>query len=223
LTPHAVLLHGFQDDPRELAALAPSLVPHGWRVSVPRAPRDTPAGPTWWDHDADGTPVPDTVLEALGVVERVVGTGTDGAHPTVLVGFSQGGALALAAVLRRGAVAAHGAACVSGFLLDPHAVDYDVRAASDRGTRVLLAHGDDDRVVDPQLARSAARLLGRHGVPVELTEQAGGHVLSAALCEEVRRWLGAFAPQPLSESTLSESRSLSRSEKPSRSDWSGPK
>ena len=189
-------LHGFEDDPERLAAplrhlIADAGLADRWQVIAPRGPAETPAGPSWFG--ADGIADPDAVAAAVAAVHEVAAApDADGAAPEgplVLVGFSQGGALALA--VAHGPVgpatdALTGVCCCGGFLLSPDDATYDWEGEP---TPTLLVHGADDDVVDPQQARAGARALERRGIPVEHCEVATGHQVDATLLAPVVAWL----------------------------------
>jgi predicted esterase len=100
----------------------------------------------------------------------------------VVVGFSQGGALALLWALRvvdgshdRATPDLAALAVVAGWLPSVDGLELD--PAGCRAARVLIAHGDDDETVAPQLGRGAARLLERQHIDTTVTTLAAGHDL----------------------------------------------
>lgn len=179
-----IVLHGHDDDPGALAAIAPSLAPPAWTTVVPDGPVATSGGRrAWWRSDDDGAPFPDDIAAAAATVDAVVAQHA-AAAPVVVAGFSQGGALALALALRdpsavpagsSGAIA--GVIAVSAWLPDLVGLPADLAGAAARATPVLVAHGGDDEDVPLLLGRSAARLLDRHGVPVAFVVLDVGHRL----------------------------------------------
>ncbi len=189
-------LHGFEDDPERLATplrqlIADAGLAERWQVIAPRGPAEAPAGPSWFR--ADGTADADVVTAAVAAVHEVAaGLDADGAAPDgplVLVGFSQGGALALAVAHGPAGAATSaliGVCCCGGFLLGPDDATYDWEGEP---TPTLLVHGADDDVVDPQQARAGARALERRGIPVEHLEVATGHQVDAVLLAPVVAWL----------------------------------
>ncbi|MCC5618946.1 prolyl oligopeptidase family serine peptidase [Nostoc sp. CHAB 5836] len=88
--------------------------------------------------------------------------GLDEAH-TVLVGFSQGAAMALHAGLRRAKPLA-GIISFSGALEMPDALAAEIKSRPE----VLLIHGDSDQVIPVEQALRAAYFLRASGVEVDL-------------------------------------------------------
>jgi predicted esterase len=132
------------------------------------------AGFSWW-ADALGQ-TPDAA--AVAVLERTVGDQLGLAFddtPTVFVGFSQGGAAALALALLGTRTTVAAVVCVAGFL--PVDVPTGVGAVADpeASPRIVFVHPADDEVVDVFLAERAARLLAKAGYDTELLEIDGGH------------------------------------------------
>ena len=92
----AVITHGFPGTPAEVRAVATALAAIGWRVSAPLLPGfgngwDTLAERRW--------------TEWRGVVAREAERAAADGGPTMLVGFSMGAALTLAAIADEGAPA----------------------------------------------------------------------------------------------------------------------
>jgi len=112
----------------------------------------------------------DKELQRLGL------TGND----LFLVGFSQGGMLALSAGLNR-AIAPRGIAAAAAALLET--------ATPHNKAPVCLVHGDADTIVSPDLSRTAESTLREHGLDVT------AHYLPCvghALSPEATAQIGAF-------------------------------
>jgi phospholipase/carboxylesterase len=113
-------------------------------------------------------------------LRRLALTGKD----LFLVGFSQGGMLALSAGLNR-AVAPRGIAAAAAAVLES--------AAPRNKAPVCLVHGEADSVVSPSLSRAAESTLREHGLDVTAHYlPAVGHRLSADVIDAI----GAFLYQP---------------------------
>lgn len=191
-----VLLPGYGDRPERFIARVDDLDPSNqWSVVVlePRLPRET--GPYWYDVDADG-PLTSELDGSVDAVRRELAalsslTGIDAAS-MVLVGFSQGGALAMALLLDPDHDPAPAAVAVlAGYL--PHRADSAVDLTRAEGRPVLLAHGRDDELIEPLRGRSAARALQRAGAAVTWVETEGGHRFDDPLIAPLRAWLAALA------------------------------
>lgn len=192
-----MLLHGYGDDPADLAALTPRLDPEGrFTTVVPRAPFDGPGGPAWFESDADG-PDPRALTASLTALDRLIDNRCRAlaADPaaTVVVGYSQGAAVALALALRSGAPRRPaGVAAVAGFLLHAEGLEWAISEAAPT-TAALLVHGADDDIVAVQQGRSAARVLARSGMAVTWREFDGGHAIGPETVEALQTWLAAVA------------------------------
>ena len=135
----------------------------------------------WWsdEPEADGWPalvaLLDSTADSLGLAAR----------PIVVVGFSQGGAAALAWAStpgRRQTMAA--VVCVAGFL--PGST---VPVASGGAPAVVVVMPEDDELVDPFLGAVAVRALSKAGFPVTRLDVAGGHEWTPTIASAVARWL----------------------------------
>lgn len=95
-----------------------------------------------------------------------------GPVPVVLVGHSMGGRTALATADERRVV---------GVVALAPWIDADLRVGDLTGRRVLLAHGDRDRVTDPRVTRDFAARATASGSDVEFVSIAGdGHAMLRA-------------------------------------------
>jgi phospholipase/carboxylesterase len=192
--PVVVALHGYEDDPAALAAALASLADVTVDVVTPRAPFEAASGPAWFRSDDDG-PVEAELqrsLEVVGqLVDRAAATHAVDRSEIVLGGFSQGGVVALAFALHEAGAGRPlgGVFSISGYLLHAESIPYDPAGLAAAATPVLVVHGVDDPVVAIQQGRSSARLLERHGVPVELVETDEGHALGPVAVRALRDWL----------------------------------
>jgi phospholipase/carboxylesterase len=184
-----VLLHGYGDQPDRLSALVPGLgLAADSEVLVPRGTYDGETGPAW----VPAVPSPAEVDGALDHLSAEIAAAGAGPGETVVGGFSQGGAMALALGLRDGA-RWHPAAVfgMAAYLFAPDLVAYDM--ARGPGLPVLLLHGEDDDAVPVAQGRSAARVLERAGAPLRWREVEGvGHEPSPTFADDVGHWLSGL-------------------------------
>ena len=193
-----VLLHGLGADGGDLLPAAEALRPAApLRFLLPHAPvRPVTLNGglpmrAWFDVVAIDPEAPEDTagLEAsAAAVEALVADQARQGIPPGRVfpgGFSQGGALALYAGLRRTAPLA-GLACLSGFL--PRSTRLGPAAPR---TPVFMAHGERDPVVPPELARRARRRLEAAGVPLAFHGYDMEHTLCAAELADLEAWLDA--------------------------------
>ena len=181
------LLHGLGADENDLGDLAVGLSSLGSVTSL-RAPIPYGPGFAWFDVqfgpdgvrsvDADG------ILAAGANVADFAGSCAE--PRKVLIGFSQGAAVALAAA----ALAADqfvAVAALSGF---PPPNFHSLTTAVN-GPSILLQHGDEDRVVSPHFSQDMA--AGLQGANKEVTHQKYpmGHTISPESFSDLRCWLAA--------------------------------
>jgi alpha/beta superfamily hydrolase len=115
--------------------------------------------------DTGHTPVVDARWALDEIAERL-----DGTRPTCLVGHSLGGRAALLAAPRP--------EVVSACALAPWVHADDVPAGLD-GERLLIVHGDRDRVASPERSAALARALARHAHVGYVTVAGGAHAMLA--------------------------------------------
>lgn len=114
---------------------------------------------------------------------------------TVLVGFSQGGSMAMytamyTPVRLAGVIAL--ASCMLNFqqLRDESRADYQPFAAANINTPFKMINGSDDQVIPLHMGQDAASSLRQAGYGVEfVAEPAMGHNLTANALNRIDRWL----------------------------------
>jgi predicted esterase len=172
-----VLLHGHAGSPEAMLDAAVALAGAApVQVVLPRGPLVAEDGWAWW---RPGSPCErstvDGVLDVLGADAR----------PTVLAGFSQGGAMALLAGAARAPVAA--LVVVAGFVPDELAPQ---AAGSLALPPVLVLHGEGDEAVDVLHGRRVARWCERVGArTVEVGWYEAGHDWAPETTARLAAWL----------------------------------
>jgi predicted esterase len=190
-----VLLPGYGDEPATFVDHLDTIDrDRRWHVAVARPPLATPDGPAWFTVGEEG-PDADQLTDAVDAVAATLADLLDrfALAPDALVvgGFSQGGAMALAAGLDPSLAARPGAVAALGAYLPHRGTSQD--QALFAGRPVLVAHGADDEVVDALLGRSAAKTLHRTGAIVTWVEVDAGHTLDGPLLGALRDWLVELA------------------------------
>ncbi len=104
---------------------------------------------------------------------------------TVLGGFSMGSVMSYALGLGPDRPAPGGILAFSGFLPTVEGWQPDVP----RPTRVFIAHGRRDPVMDVEFARAASRLLRAAGMDVEYLEGDGAHWIEPDHAAKAAAWL----------------------------------
>lgn len=179
------LLHGLGADENDLGDLAVGLGALGSVTSL-RAPIPYGPGFAWFDVqfgpdgvrsvDADG------ILAAGALVAEFAAGATE--PRKVLVGFSQGAAVALAAA------ASHpdqfdAVAALSGF----PPPNFEALLTAPNGPAILLQHGDEDRVVSPHFSQDMAIDLVAANKKMTHQRYLMGHTISPQSFSDLRLWL----------------------------------
>jgi phospholipase/carboxylesterase len=186
-----VLHHGRGSDEGDLLALAEHLDPaRRLHVVTPRAPLALGgAGYHWYVVPRVGYPDPETFRAAYRQLAELHDETWErlglSARQTVLGGFSMGAVMSYALGLGPGRPSPAGILAFSGFVptVEGRALELP------RPTRVLVAHGRTDPVIEVGFARRARRLLEDAGMDVEYHEGDHGHWIEATDVDAARRWL----------------------------------
>jgi phospholipase/carboxylesterase len=194
-----VLHHGRGADEQDLLGLADVLDPERrLHVVTPRAPLTIPGWPGhhWYVVPRVGFPDKDTFDAAYAKLaalhdELWERTGLTPAE-TVLGGFSMGSVMSYALGLGPDRPAPAGILAFSGFVptVDGWQPDLEGRAA----TRVFIAHGRQDPIMDVAFARRARDLITGGGLPVDYHESDAGHHIDPAHVPAAIDWLRASVP-----------------------------
>ncbi|TDW49478.1 phospholipase/carboxylesterase [Curtobacterium sp. PhB42] len=187
-TPLLVTMHGVGSNERDLLGLAPAL-PAAWTMASLRAPMPWGQGFSWYPLGTPGSPalepVDTAVAEVLAWVDSVAAD-----HPRIgLLGFSQGGSMALQLLRARPAAFAF-AVSLSGFVV-PGVTDSRDEAVAAVRPRVFLGHGDLDPVIP---AEATARTQAWAAANTTVTDRAYEglpHAVSAAELSDVAAFIGA--------------------------------
>jgi phospholipase/carboxylesterase len=202
---HTILwLHGLGADGHDFEPIVPELVASHWpplRFVFPHAPvrpvTVNGGAPMRAWYDIKGTAIADK-QDAVGIRESIAAVDTliarEGergvpAQRIVLAGFSQGGAIALAAGLRHPQPLA-GIVALSTYL-PLHEQTADERSPVSTATPIFQAHGSADPAVPLALGVLSRDWLRMHGYNVDWHEYPMGHQVSAAEIADLRTWLGA--------------------------------
>jgi len=198
-----VALHGVADSAEQIdqmIALVPSRVLRespDVRWVFPRASeraisiRGGRVATAWYDiFGFDRSRLDDLgIAAARDIVAGVVRAEREEGRRVVLVGFSQGGSLALHVGLELGAA-------VAGIFALAAALPYPdlVPAAEPCSPRVFVGHGRFDRRIAHGLGLESFRLLAARGYDVEWRSYWCGHVVAPRAMRDLRAWLHACEP-----------------------------
>ena len=195
-------LHGLGADGHDFAPIVPELLRPDWpgiRFVFPHAPvrpvtinNGLPMR-AWYDirnlsieqrADEEGLRASMREVDALIARERDRGVP---ASRLLLVGFSQGGALALASGLRRESAVA-GIACLSGYLPMAERTEAELTPAG-RATPVFLGHGRQDPMVAISLGTRTRAALEGWQVPVTWRDYPMPHSVCAEEIRDLGDWM----------------------------------
>lgn len=201
---HAVIwLHGLGADGHDFEPLVPELVAPDWpalRFVFPHAPQRAVTinngmhMRAWYDiAGADLASRQDEggVRESIAQVEALIARENGRGVPSdniVLAGFSQGGAIALAAGLRHAQRLA-GIIALSTYL-PIHESTTQERAPANADVPLFMAHGSADPVVPMQLGTFSRDHLIALGYKVDWHSYPMGHQLCAPQVVDLREWIG---------------------------------
>lgn len=199
-----IWLHGLGADGNDFAPIIPQLNlarDCGYRFIFPHAPlRPVTCNGgyvmrAWYDiyslenrsqEDAAGLLQAKSIIETL--IAKEIARGIP-AQRIILMGFSQGGAVALHAGLRFPQALA-GIAALSSYL--PLAETLAAEAhPGNAGTSIFMAHGSDDPVVAYKLGLKSRRLLEQQEYNVQWHEYPMEHSVCGAEINHISSWLGA--------------------------------
>ena len=195
-------LHGLGADGHDFAPIVPELVRPDWpaiRFVFPHArvrPVTINGGVpmrAWYDINnlsidqrADEAGLRESIAEVDALISRERDRGVPPSR-LLLIGFSQGGAVALAAGLRREAGVA-GVASLSGYLPMADKTKAEITSAG-LATPVFLGHGSQDPVVAPVLGSRSRATLVELGVKVQFHSYPMAHSVCADEIRDLGDWL----------------------------------
>ncbi|HWX75065.1 MAG TPA: phospholipase [Solirubrobacteraceae bacterium] len=201
-----VLHHGRGTDERDLLGLADALDPaRALHVVTPRAPLELPGAPGyhWYVVPRVGFPDPNTFAGAYRALADLhdalwADTGIAPAR-TVLGGFSMGTVMSYALGLGPDRPPPGGILAFSGFLASVRG--WEPSLGDRRATRVFIAHGRNDPVIDVGFARAARRTLEAGRLEVEYHESQVAHSIDPRELPAAASWLErALSPERLASS-----------------------
>ena len=197
-----VWLHGLGADGHDFAPIVPELVRPEWpalRFVFPHAPVRAVtinAGMrmrAWYDirdldlaQRADETGVNESIAQVEALVVREAERGIP-AHRLILAGFSQGGAITLAAGLLRATPFA-GLVALSSYL-PMHDRAAQRLATGANAQPVFMGHGTQDPVVPFMAGAASAQILSSLGFKVDFHRYAMPHSVCADEVRDLGHWL----------------------------------
>ncbi len=197
-----IWLHGLGADGHDFAPIVPELVRPHWpalRFVFPHAPvrrvtinNGVPMR-AWYDilsldfrSRADAAGVADSVTKVEALIAREQERGMP-PERILLAGFSQGGAITLAAGLAR-TQPLGGLVALSTYIPDPDAARASLTGAA-TAQPVFMAHGSSDPVIPVQIGEHSAQLLQQLGLAVEWHRYPMAHQVCAEEISDLGNWL----------------------------------
>ncbi|MEL6342988.1 MAG: alpha/beta fold hydrolase [Myxococcota bacterium] len=179
-------LHGYGADERQIASLVPLSLDAPVRYLAPRAPHPIHGGGYGWfpiANPAEGpTADPAEVAKSCQALLDWIDAEAHGL-PVVVVGYSQGGSMAMEMALRFGDRFAAIAVMAGALLTRPPPVsNHDLRP-------LFFGYGRRDPLIDPARRADDVAILRARGWIVEDHTYNIGHVVSAAERRDLMRWL----------------------------------
>ena len=197
VNPLLIILHGYGADERDLMALGAYFDPRLRIISI-RAPLDLPhGGHAWFPLEITEAGVqidPEDVERACEVlIEEVRGlqaaNGNDSSS-TLLLGFSQGAAMALAVAFRAPDTAASVISLSGAFVSEMVPADQDALRALE-ATSVIMTHGSHDPLIRIDQSYHYRDLVAQSPVELQYHEYAMGHEINQECLAEVVEWVAA--------------------------------
>lgn len=199
-----IWLHGLGADGHDFAPIVPELVRPHWpalRFVFPHAPK-RPVSinngmpmRAWYDivsmdfrSRADAAGVAESVAQAEELIAREQARGIP-LNRIVLAGFSQGGAIALSAGLKRGEPLA-GLIALSTYLPEVDAAAAQ-RVDGANTQPVFMAHGSADPVIPVQIAEHSMQVLKGLGFEVQWHRYPMAHQVCAEEIHALGDWMQA--------------------------------
>jgi len=196
-----IWLHGLGADGHDFEPIVPQLdlpASAGVRFIFPHAPyrpvtiNNGMRMRAWYDiygavpprEDDSGIRTSEQALCRL--IEHEIAAGVRAEH-ILLAGFSQGGAIALHTGLRYPRRLA-GILALSTYLPLADSVEREIHSAN-RGTPILMIHGDEDTIIPLPRARRSYEQLAHLGLPIEWHTYPMGHTVCPEEVAALSTWL----------------------------------
>lgn len=179
-----VLLHGWGADADDLLDLSELLVEPAVSVVALRAPLPHPGGSGRQWYDLQQPDWPQLPAARTQLRQRLEQLATEvPLEKTVLLGFSQGAAMALDVSTSGAGLPLAGLISCSGY---PHP---NWQPGVQTIEKILLTHGEQDPVVPYGASEALQQQLRRGGIDTNLISFAGGHTIDSSLFPALRDYM----------------------------------
>lgn len=189
-----LLLHGRGADEFDLLPLL-----GGWGESFDlvsaRAPHPMRPGYAWYDLKALGEPEPESFQQGLAYLEALLEElprrWPSLARPLLLIGFSQGALMAVAAAGSMEVPHLQGVAALSGYLPEGLTLSHPGALA---GLPIFWGHGRQDPVLPYAWGEAAKQRLQGLNASVEFHAYQMGHAVIPEEVDHLRAWVAKLLP-----------------------------
>lgn len=186
-----ILLHGMARDPADVWAMMRGAMPDDVSVLAPLGAFAAPVGAdgaVWFSIAmTEAGPRPDLAQEAasragvIAMAEELQG------QPLLVAGFSQGGIVALNAMIERPELFA-GAVMATGRVIEP-VVRQFAPGAAHVGRPFFWSHGRADPIIPIAAQEAGVPVLADYGLAGEIVTHEGGHEVPAEVVARLRAWV----------------------------------
>jgi phospholipase/carboxylesterase len=187
--PLVILVHGRAGNKDVMWAFR-RCIPDAFSIVLPEAPYDDPynGGKSWWiinsEEAKQQTELSLTKLERF--IESYISLHQLTPRSVVIVGFSQGGAMASLLLQRQTIAHLHGVALLASFAIPVE------NASLQAAPEVFLAHGSEDTVVPVSKAEESQRYFESLGCEVLLVTDPVGHKVGRDGMKALTDWFQSF-------------------------------
>lgn len=185
--PLMIFFHGYGASERDLEPLARDLKDLGGpahpQYIFARGPLSAGSGRAWWTASSGFAKAREVALSLAGVTRSATPDGQT--QPLAVIGFSQGGTMAIDTALHDKV----GLSCAVAIAPARHPEgDWKDLVMGPPTPRIFIAHGSNDHVVPMSVSEDLRDVLLAHGYSVEFMPHSGAHEIPA----RVRRAVAAF-------------------------------
>ena len=195
VNPLLIVLHGYGADERDLMALGAYFDPRLRIISI-RAPLDLPQGGHAWfplEFTEEGVKIEQEDVEQacddlIEVVRSQQVAQGNNASNTLLLGFSQGASMALAAAYRAPDTTTHVIALSGVFAPELIPADPHVLRVLE-ATSIIMTHGSHDPIISIQQSHASRDLVAQTPVRLQYHEYSMGHEINQECLRDVVEWV----------------------------------
>lgn len=184
--PLLVLMHGYGSHEGDLFGMSPGL-PLGPVIASVRAPLAESGGYAWWSLAGQAPGIPDPAVVDAAASAVIDWLDTLEYTSVSLLGFSQGGAMALQ-LLRHDPTRFASAVCLSGFITsETHAGDAELETVK---PPVFWGRGTADPIIPSYAVDRTAEWMPQHTTTTTRIYEGLGHSISSEELGELVAFLG---------------------------------